>query len=54
MVCLANIIEINYFIHFAGVRWPLLILEQLPDDYFDNEIDYDLLIKKLIYTNVTK
>ena len=54
MMCLANIIEINYFIHFAGLRWPLLILEQLPDDYFDNEIDYHFLIKKLINTNIRK
>ena len=54
MMCLANIIEINYFIRFAGLRWPLLILEQLPDDYFDNEIDYHFLIKKLINTNIRK
>lgn len=54
MMCLANIIEINYFIHFAGVRWPLLILEQLPDDFFENEIEYDFLLKKLINTNVPK
>ncbi len=54
MMCLANIIEINYFIHFAGLRWPLFILEHLPDDYFDNEIDYHFLIKKLINTNIRK
>jgi hypothetical protein len=54
MMCLANIIEINYFIHFAGLRWPLLILEQLPDDYFDNEIDYHFFLKKLINTNIRK
>ena len=54
MMCLANIIEINYFIHFAGLRWPLLILEQLPDDCFDKEIDYHFLIEKLINTNMRK
>jgi len=48
MMCLANIIEINYFIHFAGLRWPFLILEQLPRNLLSNEIDYQVLIKKLI------
>ena len=54
MMCLANIIEINYFIHSAGLRWPLLILEQLPDDCFDKEIDYHFLTEKLINTIIRK
>ena len=54
MICLANIIEINYFIHSAGLRWPLLILEQFPDDCFDKEIDYHFLIEKLINTIIRK
>jgi len=41
MMCILNIIEINYFTHFAGVRWPMLLLEHVSSDLFEKRIDFE-------------
>jgi len=48
MMCLANVIEINYIIHFAGLRWPFIVLEQLLSNGFNDKIDYQELLENLI------
>ena len=41
LMCILNIVETNYFTHFAGVRWPMLLLDHITTDLFEKQIDYE-------------